>query len=729
MKIQCSCGAKYAFEVTPEQAQQRVQFVCPACGADSSDYVTQLARQELGLPPAAVAAPGLKLSERSAHEPPPAAAPAPKRVPRSSLRDPQQRNGRVVGRLLALGGVGLLAALGFWGWYAWFGSQPSAVFKVRFEEAAWSGASVLCGKNQIVFLHGGTLARHDTKLNQQIWSVELLDQPRLARQVAETLLAYRIAQEKFSDAHPDADPPKLPSPDKLMRLAERQAATALDLRVVGQSIWVGSPGKVVQYDWQTGRPVKNITSQGGFRGMVTRGDELLLLEERSGKQILTYLNLTSGASREEEIPSAATAATPGGAGQITLAATGGESARNTPLSGLPAGVPGQGAGQPLDPTKVGEQASHLSLAGRVALPAVLSANRAQERTLAEMNGTADQKPAVAPTATDQSFLIPDRDGFLQFSTRLIERRFLTRQATKGPPKKSALNGSVGLASGPEVSNEILNDIQRDRGGDTVVADESRYQITIRRADGKAPAPWAAEVIGPPSLFPLASVNVVTANQKLIVLDKNNQKLWESALSYNVVAAAHYGENPTRGEGPCVEHGSTLFVFDQGVLTAFDLKTGNAQWRLPSVGISSLFFDAPGMLYVNSTTASPESIKYSRQIDVAAKNSGVILKLDPRSGKTLWTRETSGALTYLSSPFLYTLESFASYDDSDDGSPFPVQSGLETQPFFRLKRLDLRTGKDLWEHFQQRAPLDVRFDRNTIRLVFRKEVQVLKFFAL
>ena len=728
MKIQCSCGAKYAFEVTPEQAQQRVQFVCPACGADSSDYVTQLARQELGLPPATAAAPGLKLSERSDHQPPPAAAPAPKRVLRSSLRDPQQRNWRVVGRLLAVGCVALLAALGFWGWYAWFGSQPSAVFKVRFEETAWSGASVLCGTDQIIFLHGGTLARHDTKLNQQIWSVELLDQTTIARQVEETLQAYRVAQQKFSDAHPDADPPKLPSPDKLMRLAERQAATALDLRVVGQNIWVASPGKVVQHDWQTGRPVKNIATQGGFRGMVSRGDELLLLEDRSGKHILTHLNLATGASREEELPSSVALATPSGAGQITLAATGGETARKTPLAGLPAGVAGQGMGQALDPTKVEQQASHLSLAGRVALPAVLSANRTQERTLAEMNGTADQKPAATPTATDQAFLIPDRDGFLQFSTRLIECRFLTRQATKGPPKKSAL-GSVGLAASPEVSNEILNDIQRDRGGDTVVADESRYQITIRRVDAKAPAPWTAEVIGPPSLFPLASVNVVTANQKIVVLDKNHQKLWESALSYNVLATAHDVANPTRGEGPCVEQGGTLFVFDQGVLTAFDLKTGNAQWRLPSVGISSLFFDAPGMLYVNSTTAGPESIKYSRQIDVAAKNSGVILKLDPRSGKTLWTRETSGALTYLSGPFLYTLESFASYDDSDDGSPFPVQSGLETLPFFRLKRLDPRTGKDLWEHFQQRAPLDVRFDRNTIRLVFRKEVQVLKFFAL
>ena len=57
MKIQCSCGAKYAFDVTPETAQTPVRFVCPACGLDSSDFVNRLVRQELGLPEPA-AAPG-----------------------------------------------------------------------------------------------------------------------------------------------------------------------------------------------------------------------------------------------------------------------------------------------------------------------------------------------------------------------------------------------------------------------------------------------------------------------------------------------------------------------------------------------------------------------------------------------------------------------------------------------------------------------------------------------
>jgi len=32
MKIQCACGAKYAFEVQPEMLDKPVQFVCPSCG-------------------------------------------------------------------------------------------------------------------------------------------------------------------------------------------------------------------------------------------------------------------------------------------------------------------------------------------------------------------------------------------------------------------------------------------------------------------------------------------------------------------------------------------------------------------------------------------------------------------------------------------------------------------------------------------------------------------------
>src|SRR5436305_14992080 len=48
MKIQCSCGAKYVFEVAPEMLEKPVRFVCTSCGLDASEYVNSLVRQELG---------------------------------------------------------------------------------------------------------------------------------------------------------------------------------------------------------------------------------------------------------------------------------------------------------------------------------------------------------------------------------------------------------------------------------------------------------------------------------------------------------------------------------------------------------------------------------------------------------------------------------------------------------------------------------------------------------
>ena len=51
------------------------------------------------------------------------------------------------------GAIGLLvmAVLGVWFWYAWFGSVPRTYWSVRFDEPAYSGQSAFCGKDQIVF--------------------------------------------------------------------------------------------------------------------------------------------------------------------------------------------------------------------------------------------------------------------------------------------------------------------------------------------------------------------------------------------------------------------------------------------------------------------------------------------------------------------------------------------------------------------------------------------------
>lgn len=806
MKIQCACGAKYAFEVTPEQAQQPVQFVCPACGLDASAYVTQLIREQFGLaapaPETAAApapeiapAPGALATTPGVEAPPSAAPPPPAPVqvrvrsnepraaaghepvaderfcrkhpgvrptdrcvvcgkpicPRcmeilgyvcsplcrqkaelSGIEVPvyaaqksvvERRRWRKIGLLAGSVCAVLVILLGVWIWYEWFLSRPSVAFAVRFEDRVASGASWLCGPDQIVFLRGGTLARYNLKSKKEIWSHYLIDKREIERGVQATIKSLQALQAKRDQEFPDADPIHIPPPDKLAKAAERAAAAMMDLRIAGSNVWISTPGKLVRYDWDTGKPVKEVALTNAFGGLIPHGDEMLLFERRPEAEVVTHISLISGTTREEivakiERPPGASAAD---AATNRNATAGARMAKKGPDSG-PAGSQG------LDPARVEEQFSRMTIPQQIAAPAVLAVGRNQERALAEAEGTSGRRPAGPEFEPAEYFsLIPAPDGCFQFSSKLIEQRLVERQAMKAPPKKSALDGPVSVTATAEIANEILNEIQRDRGGSTVIEDESRYLVTVRRADRNC-QDWQAEVVGSPALLPLKTVNVVTSNKKIIVLDKQNKKLWESALTYNVVGAERDEESAATGLGPCVERGDLLFVFDQGVLSAFDLKTGTAQWRVPSVGISGLFFDEAGMMYVNTTTAGPDSIKFSKQIDVTSRTSGLILKIDPRSGKTLWSRETRGGIQYLSGKFIYALEAYQAEEDEDGEKP-TLSLGLETESFVRIRRINPGNGKDLWAHFQPRCPLDIKFNRNTIHLVFKKEVQVLRYTSL
>ncbi|MCX6928659.1 MAG: hypothetical protein NT154_36425, partial [Verrucomicrobia bacterium] len=293
MKIQCACGAKYAFDVSPEMAQTPVRFVCPTCGADASDVVNRLVREELGLS-------GTADESASAPEATPAeAAPETEDAPQRCFKHPDHfvtgkcracskplcpkcmelfgyvcsplckskaqlqgvkiplyagqrsvREARTWRLTVAVGGTGfalLAVLLGVWLWYEFIGSRPRTVWSVRFAERAYSGQSAFCGKGQIVFLHGDTLALHDMKLKKEVWSRQLADQKEIEAAVAKEMKAMQAIIEKANSDDPD-NVPKMPDPEKLRRSALRKAGEALDLRVRGQNIWVVSPGKLTRYD-------------------------------------------------------------------------------------------------------------------------------------------------------------------------------------------------------------------------------------------------------------------------------------------------------------------------------------------------------------------------------------------------------------------------------------------------------------------------------------------------
>jgi hypothetical protein len=802
MKIQCSCGAKYSFDVTPAMAQNPVRFVCAACGVDASDMVNSLIRQQLGLP-ATDAAPAPVPIALAMNPPPQAhpvarvrvhvpeaapveAAPDAAEAPQRCTRHPDQfvvdkccicskplcpkcmdlfgyvcsplcksraeaqgieipvfagqrvlREARRWRRTAAVAGtisVLAVAALGVWFWYAWFGSVPKTAWSVRFAEPSYSGQSALCGPDQIIFLHGDTLARHDMKLKKEVWSRHLVDKQEIEAVVAKQMKAMQAAIDKANSDDPDRVP-KMPNPEKLRKSMQRALEAALDLRVRGENIWVLSPGKLTRYDRDTGSPVKEIPVPAGYGGLIPQGDELLNVDLETGKPVVTHINLTTCETRTEEIgrpPPGAAGSAQTGVADATPPGSALPAGKGSPgKAGLPVGMPGRDAGKTMDPQKVAEQAQHMSLPARIALPAIIAHNMNQERTLAAYSDppardSSATAPGPQPTVGDS--LIPTKDGFVQFTVKLLESRIVTRDAMKAPPAKSVLNGNLTTGNSAELANEMLNDAQRSRGGQVVREDQSRYLVSLQRP-GTADA-WSGEVIGRPSLFPLATVNVLAADKTVLVFDKSNRKLWQATLTYNV-SGGYRGpdeENALYGLGPCVERKDSLYVIDAGVLTAFDLATGNVRWRLPSLGITGLFFDDQGMIYLNTSTASPETLKYPNQIDITRKDSSLVMKIAPATGKVRWTASTGGLVNYVSGKFIYSVFAYHA-DDDEDSAQYTPDSMLGRESVLSIKRLNPNNGRVLWEHVEHRAPLDVQFDQNTIRLVFKKEVEVLKFLAM
>ncbi len=787
MKIQCSCGAKYAFDVSPEMVQTPARFVCPACGVDSSDLVNHLIRQELGVAtpvqPTSQPPPVSRARIQTPETDPVQTAPA---APQRCFKHPDQfvtgkccicskpicprcmdlfgcvcsplcrgraeaqgieipvyagqravREARTWRRTVAVAGTvsGLIVAmLGVWLWYEVYGSRPRTVWSVRFAEPSYSGQSAFCGKDQVVFLHGDTLARYNVRLKKEIWSRHLVDQKEIEAAIAREMKEMQALIDKANNENPD-HVPKMPDPEKLRKSLRLAAEQALDLRVRGENIWVLSPGKLTRYDHDTGNLAKEIPVPAGYGGLISFGNELLNVDLETGKPIVTRINLTTCETRTEQLsgtsPGKDTAAQTDRAEPKPAGGGIGPGKRSSGKAGLPVGLPGKDAGQVMDPKKVAEQAQRLSYPAQIALPAVLAHNLNQERTLAaydDQPAKGNSSAGAGPEFAWRASLIPTKEGLVQFSVKLLEHRIATREAMKPAPAKSALDGNLTVAKTADLANDMLNEAQRARGGQVVQEDESRYQVTLRRSEG--PGVWSGEVIGFPSLFPLATVNVLAANKTVLVFDQACKKLWEATLRYNV-SGGHAALDPDHapyGLRPCVEHKDALYIMDEGVLTAFDRATGNVRWRLPSVGATGLFFDDEGMIYLNTSTASPETIRYANQIDITRKTTSVIMKLDPQTGKVLWMTSSAGLVNYVSGKFLYGVHSYQADDDEESG-PYTMDSMLGRESSLSIKRINPKNGRVLWEHVQKRAPLDVQFDRNTIRLVFRKEAQVLKFLAL
>jgi hypothetical protein len=644
-----------------------------------------------------------------------------------SVREAQQwRKTGLIGMSVA---VLVLALVGGWIWYAWFGSVPHPIFSVRFPEMAYAGSSRLCGKNQIVFLHGVQLARYALGSKTATWTNDVISKEQMDAEVDRQMNEFKAEQTEAIKSGSDYRP-RVPLQDDIVKQVQQEMERSLQLFVQDQNIWIARNGKLTRYDWATGKPGQEITLPDTYERPKMEGNELIFTEENAfGQYLITHVNLASGETRTEQIGEPASSAVLAAAEKAKSAAN-----KNSDTAGLPT-KPGA-SNKPLDPAKVAKDAQNLPYAAKVALPATLSNSRHQEQLLNEMNDEDAQSEAHAAAQREESTAMFGRSfvnskyGHIEWSSKLLEQKMVAHQAMKAKPARSALDGNVSAAKTTEVANEILNDMQRDRGGDTITEDVSRYQVTVHRPDSKDISDWVGEVTGPPSVIQQKTVTIVTGGKMLVVLDQSNKKLWQADLNYKLGSGSGLQDDDpnstTIGAGPCVEHGDALYAFDAATLTAFDLASGNVRWRVPTIGIAGLFFDDQGSMYVNSTTADLESIKFARQIDISKKTAASVLRIECKTGKVLWDVQPGGFVSHVDGKFVFC---FASHQAPDlDPDSLTTLPGM-LNSMMDLRRLNPKDGKVTFDYAEQRAPLSVRFKGNIIELVFRKEVEVLKFLTL
>ncbi len=657
------------------------------------------------------------------------------------------------------GGIGAVIALvlGFWFWYAWFGCTPKVAFAMRFEEKVKEGQVRLCSTNHLVFIRDGELGRIDMKSStpdKPVWSKQLVDKSRFGPLADAAIIEATKAEQERIGLGGYASRFKLPTREQMIEDMFDSAVSGMQLHVADENIWVLAEDKLTQFDWQTGAASKEVALEGSTYGLERIGDELVSDEsdyEDPTIKITRHINLLTGETRKETthkpIPprlmelliAASTNKAKVPANNRTAAKTVAAATKKL-IAANEAGRPDA----PLDPQKLADQAQKLPYAGKLALPVLIANARNQQRLFAEMAGTSDddedsprvrRKPSeleLALAEWDASRVVQAADGPVQFSRVLLEQKTITREAMKAPPKKPALNENVSAGNSLDVAQDMLNEMQREAGS-TVTENVSRYKVTVRRSGAGIPE-WTGEVTGAPAFHPLKTMDIITAGTKAIAIDHSNKKLWEATLNFPVSGHGDLEElfdeatgASESGLGPCVEKEDTVFIYDQGSLAAFDRNTGEARWRLPSVGIAGLWFDDKGMLYVNTTTAGGDSIRYSKEVNLDNQAMTLILKVNPKTGKTLWDCVAAKHITYMWKKYIYTTDQFEG-EDPEDGGMASI-TGMAVKPFLRIRRIDASNGRVVWVHVQERCPLDLHFHENSIQIMFKKEVQHLKILML
>jgi hypothetical protein len=364
-----------------------------------------------------------------------------------------------------------------------------------------------------------------------------------------------------------------------------------------------------------------------------------------------------------------------------------------------------------------------------------------------------------PTPDASLALIPDGDSVVALQTRLLERRIVTNKLSTGPQVMTAsgieksvdqnfdkvLNENLTSGGSLRAATELVSQLNRRDAADApdeILEDHSRYEVELKRVQGGG-STWRGEITGRPVYFPLPTVDVVAGVNGFKVIDKGGKLKWEASLSYPLSEEAIESAQVhvptfwrTRNRGtfddqtglqylfPFVERGNRLYAYDAGVLAAFDLASGEVQWRVTSVGIRKLVFDHQGALYAATTLDDPQTLR-KPNLNRRDDPTHAILKIEPVTGKVLWQAPHLGTDLFVSGKFLYS--QWVGENLLDKAAALSANSDVRAS--CAIKRIDPRTGEALWRREYKGDPDTVNIRGTQLLIQFPRRIEVLKFFSL
>ena len=209
----------------------------------------------------------------------------------------------------AIAAVVLVLFLGVWSWWAFFATEPHAIFSVRFPEISYAGNSRVVGK-QLVFLHGGLLARYPLGSKKAVWTNEIITAQQFEVEVDRQMNAFQQMVGDAARRGVDSEfRPHAVGRDEMEKEVHQAMDSSLQLFVHDQNIWIARDGKLTQYDWDTGKAGKEINLPSGRADAAVEGGELQFTDENAfGQHVITHVSLATGESRTEEIGEAKSSA-------------------------------------------------------------------------------------------------------------------------------------------------------------------------------------------------------------------------------------------------------------------------------------------------------------------------------------------------------------------------------------------------------------------------------------